>query len=531
MIRTIEHIEADRLTLQAQLDAEKTALERNKLGQFATPTTLAREILAFGRKLLGTRKKIHFLDPAIGTGSFFSALKATAPESKIGRALGFDIDPHYAQPALKLWHGQGLDLRIEDFTTAEPPNSKQRVNLIISNPPYVRHHHLAPAQKRQLQELITSRVGIRPNGLSGLYCYFLLLCDAWLQPGGISGWLIPSEWMDVNYGAQVKEYLTDRVTLLRIHRFDPADVQFDDALVSSAIVWFKKAVPDDAQRHEKNVELSFGGSLLRPNRIDLVSRDTLHRTRKWTQLPKVQGSSIDDNGPTLADLFTIKRGIATGSNRFFVLPQADISDRKLPQSLFRPILPSPRYLSSGEIRSLANGDPDIDKRLYLLTTQEPESLIKTRYPHLWDYLQEGMASGIHERYLCRHRRPWYAQEHRPPAPILCTYMGRITDSSAKPFRFFLNRSQATAANVYLLLYPRPVLQRVAPDQGALLRALWTALNELPIEALLGEGRVYGGGLHKLEPKELAHLPLAKLGIEIPREAIPRKHENLELFPG
>lgn len=51
---------------------------------------------------------------------------------------------------------------------------------------------------------------------------------------------MPSEFMDVNYGASVKRYLLDKVTLLHIHRFDPKEVQFGDALVSSAVVWFSK---------------------------------------------------------------------------------------------------------------------------------------------------------------------------------------------------------------------------------------------------------------------------------------------------
>ena len=61
-----------------------------------------------------------------------------------------------------------------------------------------------------------------------------------LQTNGLAAWLIPSEFMDVNYGDEVKRYLTERVCLLQIHRFCPSDVQFDDALVSSAIVVFEK---------------------------------------------------------------------------------------------------------------------------------------------------------------------------------------------------------------------------------------------------------------------------------------------------
>lgn len=43
-----------------------------------------------------------------------------------------------------------------------------------------------------------------------------------------------------------------------------------------------------------------------------------------------------------------------------------------------------------------------------------------------------------------------------------------------------------------------------------LRAIWRWLNALDADALLGEGRVYGGGLHNLEPKERANLPVGTL---------------------
>jgi hypothetical protein len=163
-----------------------------------------------------------------------------------------------------------------------------------------------------------------------------------------------------------------------------------------------------------------------------------------------------------------------------------------------------------------------------LSAEQPEDSLHKEYPGLWKYLQQGMELGIHERYLCRHRRPWYSQEHRPPAPLLCTYMGRQRDTG-RPFRFILNRSNATAANVYLLLYPRPQLCRAMEQDKNLLPRIWTALNELPVEILIGEGRVYGGGLHKLEPRELANTSLDALGIRLPSAAVERKHRNLELF--
>ena len=226
------------------MDSAKTLAERNKLGQFPTPTLLATEILEYARALLPPKARIRFLDPAFGTGSFYSALLKCFAARRIAAAVGYEIDPHYAQATIDLWRGQALDLRLMDFTHATPPSSNaDKFNLLICNPPYVRHHHFTLAAKAHLLQAVQRATGLKLNGLTGLYGYFLCLSHAWLADGGLAGWLIPSEFMDVNYGQPLKTYLLDQVTLLRIHRFDPMDVQFQDALVSSAVVWFKKTPP------------------------------------------------------------------------------------------------------------------------------------------------------------------------------------------------------------------------------------------------------------------------------------------------
>ncbi len=208
----------------------------------------------------------------------------------------------------------------------------------------------------------------------------------------------------------------------------------------------------------------------------------------------------------LADLFTIKRGVATGYNRFFILTPEQIEEAQIPSQFLTPILPSPRYLETNEVLADSDGMPLIQKQLFLLSCDWPEKKIRLQYPGFWQYLQRGVAEGVHKRYLCRHRSPWYAQEVRPPAPLLCTYMGRRSGDQGSPFRFILNHSQATAPNVYLMLYPKWPLSHVLQSKPNLLRRIWRALSEIPAETLIQAGRVYGGGLYKLEPKELGRVP-------------------------
>lgn len=117
--------------MQARLDAEKTQAERNRLGQFSTPAALARDILRFGVALLGEESPVRFFDPAIGTGSFFSALLSTVPVERIEAAKGYELDTHYGVPAHELWRDAPLDLELADFTKAVSPSSEaERYNLL-----------------------------------------------------------------------------------------------------------------------------------------------------------------------------------------------------------------------------------------------------------------------------------------------------------------------------------------------------------------------------------------------------------------
>ncbi|MBI4371861.1 MAG: SAM-dependent DNA methyltransferase [Elusimicrobia bacterium] len=511
--------EAGRLELQADLDGRKTPQERNRLGQFATPTLLALDILRYAKQLL-PRGGLRFLDPAFGTGSFFSAFRKVLGRQRLKAAVGFEIDEHYGEPSAQFWRGTDLQLQLADFTSTPAPRSEAaKFDLIICNPPYVRHHHLEAAEKLRLQIDSERLTGVKLSGLAGLYCYFMLLAHEWMARDGVAGWLIPSEFMDVNYGAAIKRYLLSNVTLLRIHRFDPNDVQFNDALVSSAVVWFKNSPPPAAH----SVQFTFGGSLLSPRASCSVPVSTLLAESKWTRFPVSRERRISSQF-TIADFLTIKRGIATGGNRFFIKTREEIESQNLPMRFFRPILPSPRALKSDEVEGDSRGWPILDPQLFVLNCSLREEDVRRDWPALWAYLEKGK-SGVASGYLCTSRNPWYAQELRQPSPFLCTYMGRGNSKSSRPFRFILNQSQAIAANVYLLLYPRPELTVALAASRNLKFKVWRALNDIKPEVILGEGRVYGGGLHKLEPRELAKVPADEIAALIPSWARPARQAD------
>lgn len=494
-------IEKRRLSHQNRLDSAKSREQRNVLGQFATPPNLANDILNFVSLNIKSDLKIKFLDPAFGTGSFYSSLLTYFPPKKIIKAVAYEIDPEFFAIANDIWSQSSIKIFNENYVDIfDSEEEQERFNLIICNPPYVRHHHILKEQKIQMKELIAEKIGIKISGLAGLYCYFLLLSHLKVEQNGYCAWLIPSEFLDVNYGVAIKQYLLRKVKLIRIHRYNPKNLQFRDALVSSSIVWFQNSLP----LQNDKIQFSYGNDLNNPERIREFNRSDLELIKKWTPLFHIDQTKVETS-TTLSEWFKIKRGVATGANSFFIINLEDAMEMDIPISLCQPILPSPRYLSTNQIFSDQQGFPELSQKLVLLNINLEMSLIKIEYPKLFEYLVEGEKKGVNGGYLLKRRIPWYKQEYREPTQLLCTYMGR-GENNVSPFRFILNNSNAIATNSYLMLYPNNYLKKILNNDPSLIDKIWKKLNETSSSLIKNEGRFYGGGLHKIEPKELGNLP-------------------------
>jgi len=104
-----------------------------------------------------------------------------------------------------------------------------------------------------------------------------------------------------------------------------------------------------------------------------------------------------------------------------------------------------------------------------------------------------------ENSLVRSRKIWCKQEVREPAPFLVCYMGKGS------LRIIRNESPAIATNSYLMLYPQIRKEDLSPE---ILQELFLILSHATCEENLDVyGRLYGGGLHKVEPKELGEIPI------------------------
>lgn len=387
-----------------------------------------------------------------------------------------------------------------DYTTLDLPLINGRT-AFIGNPPYVRHHNLTPAQK-EWAKAAAARLGVRLSGLAGLHVYFFLATALMAKPGDVGCFITSAEWLTVGYGSVLRELLAGPLGVLSMHRLDPQHLTFLDAMTTALVTCFQSgaAAPEVRfQVAEKASDLNQLGCDGIP-----VSRRLLADARRWDTYfrsgpPEVAASGSEGMVP-LGSLLRVSRGVATGANRFFIMTHEEAVHRGL-ASFARPVLTvaqevlsSPGEVHNGPMRQvLIDLPPDLD-----LTDPEMEPVRR--------YIAEGEQLGIHQRYLCAHRRPWWSLRVGSPPPIVATYMARQAPA------FALNPDGLVLVNVVHGLYPRTNLPE--PELAALVNYLNKSRDQFR-----GAGRTYQGGLEKFEPREMESLlvPGRSLLVELAKE--------------
>ena len=484
---------------------------------YITPPEYARDMVECGLVALSDNiKEIDFGDSAIGTGTLFLALRRWIDEKqhngyRIRSAIGVDIDKRMAEEAYARYHKRGLEVIYGDALLSDIDLGKKR-NLMLVNPPFNRHEEIPKDYRELIYRNAKEQTGISVAGNAGLYVYHLLIMDKWLCEDAVAVWLLPTIFMQAKYGEAIRKYLLNNVQLVKVHIYNEEKEQFDNTLVSTSIIVFRKRKNEEKER----ILISYGDSMENPISCKYVQRDTLLKNLdNWRGILNERESvNAVRYRITFNDLFEIKRGVATGANSFFVMEREKAIQLQIPDIALKPLLPKARYLKSLVIEKKEDGYPDVDPQLVIIDCDLDETIIKELYPNFYDYLQLAKVKGddgvaIVDRFLIRNRQPWYKQEKREPPVFLLTYMGRNKEN-CPPLYFIWNKSQAIALNTYLLLYPRQWLLDKLIENPMMYEIVLEALNKSAKEIVSTRTRIYSGGLNKIEPNELRKMPVIGL---------------------
>lgn len=463
-------------------------IDRHPNGEFFTPEPIAR----FMADLVSAHNPRTVLDPAVGAGVLLAKL---APHTEV---YGTDINPLCVALSRATLETVGLSHRIEvgDFLATavggKTPFPEIEFDAIVSNPPYIRHHLLGDA-KNQYARHYDREFGVRLSRLSSGYVYFMLEAIRRLRPGGTMVFITPTEYLDTVYGRAVKKALLSATRIDDIFLFDQSESEFGATLTTSCITVASLSKPGNVRLHcAKTV-----GADVKSEQDSAEPQAKFDSSEKWSFLFGERGtdyrSAVEKAEVRLHDVARVRRGIATGNNSFFLLSEADVQSWGIEREFVVPAVGSARMLKSATLDdSMLTTIRDRGERCWLLWCHsEREELEGT---NVLKYIEHGEATGVAERYLCKARKPWWSVEKVPAPDIIATYMNR------SGVRFIRNLAGVRVMSTFLNIYAG------SWDSERLIAALQ---SEGTTGALRSVSRVYGGGLSKIEPGDLAALPLVE----------------------
>lgn len=445
---------------------------RKRFAQFFTPEVIA-DFMA--RWVLDGRKKMDVLEPAFGLGAFSRSLFKQNPKVRV---VGYEADATIYNYAAENVAQAGSDVLLynEDYLRA---SWEDKYDGIICNPPYLKFHDYDNAS---LVPLVNEQLGIRLNGFTNLYTLFLLKSISQLRDGGRMAYIVPSEFLNSDYGVEVKRALLRSGVLRHVVVVDFTQCAFDDALTTACILLCHK---DGSLSEVRFSHVSDVGQL-QASLADYSAwaADQLKPETKWKQYYEGACSADYRHLVPFSTFAKVSRGIATGANDYFTFRESKKELYGIPERcLMRCVC------HSTDVHGLFFTDDDFqrlshsDKAVYLFN-----GCADVEDEHVRGYISLGEETGADKRYLTASRKPWYAIENRKPSPIWVSVFNR------KGLRFVRNIAGVSNLTTFHCVYDAGVV-----DIDVLFGYLVTNVAK---EIFMDNSRQYGNGLVKFEPNDL-----------------------------
>jgi hypothetical protein len=452
----------------------RSAEERRENGATYTPAAIVQTMVDWAAV---TRKASRVVDPGVGSARFLTRAAAAFPKAEL---VGIDVDPLATLMARANLAVAGLGDRAR-VILGDYRNFSERVDgstLYIGNPPYVRHHQIAPKWKDWLS-VESSKLGLTASKLAGLHVYFFLATTCSAKPKDFGAFITAAEWLDVNYGALVRSLMLGGLGGKSVTVIDPTAQPFPDAATTAAITTFEIGAKPTSLYFRRIDDLAALDELGKGRK---VHRDRLANEGRWSHLTRA-AERPPEGFVELGELCRVHRGAVTGANDVWI---AGPHSAGLPESVLFPTITRARevlesgglLIDSARLRCVIDLPADLDE----LDTSERDAVTK--------FLKVARAMGANTGYVASHRKAWWSVGLRAAAPIISTYMAR------RPPGFVINKADARHINIAHGLYPRDPLTDKAK------KAL---VDYLQVNISQRSGRTYAGGLTKFEPREMERL--------------------------
>ena len=458
----------------ASMIASEPAVARKARGAFYTPHEIADHLAEWAIRPGTTR----ILEPSAGDGVFLEAAASRLVELHLQADLvGVELVQSEADVARTrtVEHGVEPTMVVGDFFDVDAAGLG-RFDAVIGNPPWIRYHGFTGDQRARARAR-SAEMGVELTGLSSSWAPYLVHSTSFLTEGGRIAMVLPGELLQVDYAAGLRRFLASRFRSVRLVAFDHH--VFGDAEVDAILLLASQDEPPGVsfERVSSMDEIGAGTTLSLGNADRWASAVASSEALDVMRELESSGRYV-----RLGALGSVDIGVVTGFNDYFVVSQAEADGFELDRAHLRPIVTRSDQLVDGVVTDdhLARWQA-MGRKVWLLTLSRREPNGAGRY------LAEGIRMGVQSRYKCRTRSPWYAVPLKLPPDLFLSYMAQVAP------RLAWNEARALSTNLIHGVYLHE------PDRAPQIATSWANVATALSAEL--EGRMYGGGVLKLETKE------------------------------
>ena len=261
-----------------------TKEHRKKYAQYFTPSPVAQLMCNW----IAENRPSTILDPSVGVGVFISALAGMKLDADL---YANDIDKNILQFAKAVPGASRVNFQQKDFLLDA---GEDKYDAIIANPPYLRHHDFH--YDEDIFSLIGNRNSITIPKTMNIYVLFVLEICRRLSDGGRAAIIIPSEWMNSNFGKPLKEVLIHRGLIKNLLLFSHEDSQFSGALTTACILFIERSrisggneiktlyLTSELKANNINTLIRHGDSSPDDLILNSYTSDVLTTAKKWDNL-------------------------------------------------------------------------------------------------------------------------------------------------------------------------------------------------------------------------------------------------------
>lgn len=470
-------------------------IEDKLSGSYYTPFKTVRFMKDYLRSENRTYGSV--LEPSAGDGRFIDILNSV---KVINRFCAIELLEDKVTKLNKKQYPPNIKIIRDDFLEFAK-NTNEKYELIIGNPPYINIKNMDKDSIQKAKE-IGEMYKLSGSLMKNIWVAFVLAAVSCLEKGGIIFFVLPMEFLQVQYAEKIRLFLEAHFDTIHILTFK--ERMFPDIEQEACLVYLTNDFNNQPSINFKiYMELDSGT----PYYCSRIERNK--PLKKWTNAVLPDGdidllNLFDSKYKKISDMCEASPGIVTGANNEFILTKTQVEQLECNEFVL-PIIPKSIMLNEqfiltqGVVQRLGvQGN-----RIFLLNL----SKIDKKYfsPALEAYLEEiGKKENdggvkLKDRYKCKKRKPWYG------VPIVRNGELFFFKRYDKIPRICVNEADIYTTDIAYNMRLGPIYEKES--------MAFCFYNSLTLTQCEFYGRYYAGGVAELTPSEFKRLTVPYYNIE------------------